>query len=105
IVWPGRRQPLGVARPTSSNTPSTPTTGVGWMAVVPVWLYIDTLPPVTGMPKSTQADDRPSTVWANCHMISGAAGEPKFRQSVTARGRAPEVATLRWASDSASLAP
>src|SRR5699024_3798969 len=91
----GSLQPLGVARVTSSKTPSTPTTGVGWMATPPVWLYRDTLPPVTGMPMSWQAPASDSTAWANCHMISGSSGEPKLRQSVTARGMAPAVATLR----------
>ncbi len=31
----------------------------------------------------------------NCHITPGSSGEPKFRQSVTATGRAPVVATLR----------
>ena len=95
MVWPGSFHPLGVARVTSSKTPSTPTTGVGWMATPPVWLYRDTLPPVTGMLRSWQASASPSTACANCHMIAGSSGEPKFRQSVTARGMAPEVVTLR----------
>lgn len=42
---------------------------------------------------------------ANCHMTAGSSGEPKFRQSETASGLAPVVATLRYASASASWAP
>ena len=38
-------------------------------------------------------------------MASGSSGEPKFRQSVTARGFAPTVQTLRYASASAWRAP
>ena len=71
------------------------TTGVGWMASSPVWLYSETLPPVTGTPISRQPSARPRTASANCHMTSGSSGEPKFRQSETATGRAPEVETLR----------
>src|SRR3954447_19434791 len=41
----------------------------------------------------------------NCHMTAGSSGEPKFRQSETARGVAPVVATFRYASASASCAP
>src|SRR5438270_353434 len=42
---------------------------------------------------------------ANCHMISGRSGEPKFRQSVIATGRPPDTATLRAASATACLPP
>ena len=42
---------------------------------------------------------------ANCHMTAGSSGEPKFRQSETAIGTAPEVATLRYASARANWAP
>ena len=38
LVAVGRRSPIGVRRVTSSITPSTPTTGVGRIAVSPVWL-------------------------------------------------------------------
>src|SRR6478735_5904439 len=41
----------------------------------------------------------------SCHMESGCSGLPKLRQSVTASGRAPVVATLRYASARASCAP
>ena len=75
------------------------------MGVVPVWLYSETLPPVTGMPSTMQASDRPRMASASCHMTSGSSGEPKFRQSLTAIGTAPEVATLRYASARASCAP
>ena len=71
----------------------------------PVWLYRLTLPPVTGMPRARQPSARPRVASANCHITSGSSGEPKFRQSLTARGRAPDVATLRNDSASASWAP
>ena len=38
-------------------------------------------------------------------MTAGSSGEPKFRQSVTATGTAPEDATLRIDSARASWAP
>src|SRR5665647_3064705 len=38
-------------------------------------------------------------------MTPGSSGEPKFRQSEIASGTAPAVATLRYASASASWAP
>ena len=38
-------------------------------------------------------------------MTCGSSGEPKLRQFVTACGTAPEVATLRYASASASWVP
>src|ERR671921_942626 len=105
MTWPGVRQPDGVRRATSSMTPSTPTTGVGWIATSPVWLYRLTLPPVTGTPSCWHASARPVTACANCHMTPGSSGDPKLRQSVTASGTAPTVATLRYASASASCAP
>ncbi len=37
-AWPAADQPDGMRRSTSSRTPRTPTTGVGWMAVSPVEL-------------------------------------------------------------------
>src|SRR5665647_634570 len=98
-------QPDGVRRATSSMTPSTATTGVGWIATSPVWLYSDTLPPVTGMPSVLQPSAMPRTASANCHMTPGSSGEPKFRQSEMAKGTAPAVATLRYASARASCAP
>ncbi|SIM23238.1 Uncharacterised protein [Mycobacteroides abscessus subsp. abscessus] len=76
-------------------TPIIATTGVGLIARPPVWLYRETLPPVTGTPSSRQPSARPRTASANCHMIAGSSGEPKFRQSETATGRAPPVDTLR----------
>ena len=36
--WSASRKPVGVRRVTSSMTPSTATTGVGRIAVSPVWL-------------------------------------------------------------------
>src|ERR1035437_9211716 len=86
-------------------TPRTATKGVGWIATSAVWLYSDTLPPVTGMPSVLQPCEIPRTDSANCHMTSGSSGEPKFRQSEIANGTAPAVATLRYASASASCAP
>ena len=38
-------------------------------------------------------------------MTPGSSGEPKFKQFVTANGRAPAVAMLRAASASANFAP
>ena len=58
-------------------------------------LYRETLPPVTGTPMARQASARPVTASTSCHMASGSSGEPKLRQSETARGRAPTVHTLR----------
>ncbi|CAM5528991.1 hypothetical protein STENM327S_01645 [Streptomyces tendae] len=49
--WPSSSKATGVRRSTSSMTPSTATTGVGWIAASPVWLYSETLPPVTGVPE------------------------------------------------------
>ena len=63
------------------------------------------MPPVTGMPSWTQASLSPRQASANCHITPGSSGDPKFRQSLTASGRAPPVATLRNASASASCAP
>ena len=63
------------------------------------------MPPVTGTPSAWQPSASPVTACANCHMTPGSSGEPKFRQSVTASGTAPAVATLRYASASASWAP
>lgn len=71
----------------------------------PVELYSETLPPVTGTPSTSQASARPPIASTSCHMGPGSSGEPKFRQSVTASGRAPEVATLRYASARARAAP
>jgi hypothetical protein len=34
----GGGKPIGTRRDTSSRMPSTPTTGVGWIAAAPVWL-------------------------------------------------------------------
>ncbi len=65
------------------------------MAASPVWLYSETLPPVTGVPSSRHPSARPRTASANCHITAGSSGEPKFRQSETASGRAPVAATLR----------
>ncbi|CAM5243490.1 hypothetical protein STENM223S_01211 [Streptomyces tendae] len=36
--WPSSWKATGVRRATSSMTPRTATTGVGWMAASPVWL-------------------------------------------------------------------
>ena len=47
----------------------------------------------------------PRQASANCHITAGSSGEPKLRQSLTASGEAPPVATLRYASASASCAP
>ena len=107
---PSPCQPEGTRRATLSNTPSTPTTGVGWIAESirpgsPVELYRETLPPVTGTSSASQASARPPIASTSCHIGPGSSGEPKFRQSVIASGTAPEVATLRYASDSANCAP
>ena len=48
---------------------------------------------------------RPRTASANCHMISGRSGLPKFRQSVTANGWAPAATTFDAASATARRAP
>ena len=61
MVSPSATKPVGVRRRTSSITPSTATTGVGRIAVSPVWLYSDTLPPVTGTPSETQRVLEPTT--------------------------------------------
>jgi hypothetical protein len=103
-------QPEGVASATSSITPSTPTTGVGWIAESifpgsPVPLYSETLPPVTGTDRVRQPSASPSIACTSCHMDAGSSGLPKFRQSVTASGRAPVAATFRYASAKASWAP
>ena len=98
---PSSNQPDGLARRTSSMTPRTPTTGVGLMEesgrplAAPWELYRETLPPVTGTPMALQASARPVMISTSCHMASGSSGEPTLRQSVTARGRAPTVHTLR----------
>src|SRR2546426_354767 len=47
----------------------------------------------------------PATASANCHMISGRSGLPKFRQLVAPIGSAPAHATFRAASATASFAP
>ena len=57
------------------------------------------------MPSASQAAAIPSTVFANCHMISGRSGEAKFRQFVTASGRPPAHTTLRAASATAMAPP
>src|SRR5262245_45749198 len=57
------------------------------------------------MPSALQPSTSPRTASANCHITPGSSGEPKFRQSVTANGRAPVDATLRYDSASASWAP
>src|SRR3954453_5141663 len=57
------------------------------------------------IPSSLQPSTRPRIASVNCHITPGSSGEPKFRQSVTAAGRAPVVATLRYDSASASFAP
>src|ERR1035437_10030990 len=72
-------------------TPRTATTGVGWIATSAVWLYSETLPPVTGIPRVWQPCEIPRAASANCHMTPGSSGEPKFRQSEIANGRAPAV--------------
>src|SRR5699024_3774983 len=97
---PSPCQPEGTRFATSSNTPSTPTTGVGRMAESirpgsPVELYSETLPPVTGTSSASHASARPSIASTSCHMGPGSSGEPKFRQSVIASGVAPAAATLR----------
>ena len=40
------------------------------------------MPPVTGMPSSTQASLSPRQASANCHITAGSSGEPKLRQSL-----------------------
>ena len=79
--------------------------GVGRIGVEAVWLYRETLPPVTGTPSSRQASTRPRMASTNVHITSGSSGEPKLRQSVIATGSAPETATLRYASASDNCAP
>ena len=61
----------------------------------PLVLYSDTLPPVTGTASSAHASARPVTTCTSCHIESGCSGVPMLRQSVTASGLAPTVATLR----------
>src|SRR5699024_6587328 len=74
---PSSCQPEAERREPSSNTPGTPTTGVGWMAepCVPgsrVEMYRETLPPVTGMPRVRQALDRPDRLPHGARVLGGA---------------------------------
>src|SRR4029453_6443622 len=70
-----------------------------------VSLYNETFPPVTGVSNARQASATPSTASRNCQKFSGLYGLPKFKQSVTANGRAPEQVRLRAASATAILPP
>src|SRR3954467_7532634 len=54
------------------------------IAVSPVWLYSETLPPVTGTPSATQASLSPRQASANCHITAGASGGPEVREVGTA---------------------
>ena len=94
-------KPEGFTRATSCTIPSIPTTGVGLIEepirplTVPDELYSDTLPPVTGIPNSTQPSASAVMAVTSCHMASVSSGLPKFRQSVMATGSAPTTQTLR----------
>ena len=57
------------------------------------------------MPSASAASPRPAIASRSCHMISGFSGLPKFRQLVSASGRAPVQATLRAASATAAIVP
>ena len=89
----------------SSMTPTTPMTGVGRIGAPSVSLYRLTLPPVIGRSSARHASPMPATASANCHMISGRSGLPKFRQLVAPTGSPPAHATLRAASATARRAP
>ena len=90
-----RRRSRGTAcrtwRETSSRRPTMPMVGVGRMRRRPSRCRSDTLPETTGVSSARQASAMPRTAAANCAMISGLSGLPKFRQSVTASGRAPDA--------------
>ena len=58
-------------------------------------LYKLTLPETMGKSSIRQASPMPSSAWTNCAMISGRCGFAKFRQLVTANGRAPTAQRLR----------
>src|ERR1051326_9526650 len=88
-----------------SINPTIATVGVGSTTPAGLSLYKETLPPTTGVPKARQASAMPSTASRNCQKFSGLYGLPKFRQSVTASGRAPEQVRLRAASATAILPP
>ncbi len=68
-------------------------------------LYSDTLPPVTGVSKRAHASPMPRSDSESWWYTSGLSGFPKFRLSVTARGRAPEQTRLRAASATAIWPP
>ena len=57
------------------------------------------------MSSARQVSAIPSTASANCHMMSGRSGLPKFRQFVVPTGTAPVQATLRADSATANRAP
>src|SRR5262245_45409192 len=75
------------------------------MALPSVSLYRDTLPPVIGVPRTRHASPMPWMALTSWPMTSGFSGLPKFRQLVAPRGTAPEQATFRAASATASFAP
>ena len=64
-----------------------------------------TLPLTTGTSSARHASAMPRVASANCHMISGRSGLPKFRQSVRPSGSPPTQETLRAHSATASRAP
>jgi hypothetical protein len=63
------------------------------------------LPDTTGKLSASQAAAMPRMTAANCPMISGFSGLPKFMLSVSASGRAPVAIRLRQASATACLPP
>src|SRR5438552_17388735 len=83
----------------SSISPTIAIVGVGSTTPAGLSLYNETFPPVTGVPNARQASETPSTASRNCQKFSGLYGLPKFKQSVTARGRAPEQVRLRARSE------
>ena len=97
---PSTKVAPGGRRSSTSTMPSRPMTGVGSISAPADSLYKLTLPPMTGVPKASQASDMPSMASESCHMTSGCSGFPKFKQFTTASGRAPTQA--RFMIDSAT---
>ena len=125
----GHQEPLGAAElplvspstaiscPAVRNTPaqvaltsgSSPTIGDGRRGEDRLALGLVVEADVAAHDRDVRARGRPSAMprvaSANCHMISGRSGLPKFRQSVRPSGSPPTQETFRAHSATASRAP
>ena len=85
--------------------PTIPITGVGLIGISFVWLYKDTLPPVTGVSKALQASAIPLHEDESCQYPISFSGEEKFKLFVIATGSAPTQLTFLVDSATAAIDP